>query len=335
MKFVPLKLLLLLLALNSSVVLAEPAGLLLGIRQGSPTPDNPEAFSPEQAYEYVTVWIYPKDGEYRYASGPDLLVPTGDGFRKVKVVRQDDPKWVEDHLLAFPLGGPVRPDPGPPWGTTGHISNRITYLGPKGMSVLQHSSGYTEGAAHPWNNWSFQTRRLVDLFESRKIEEIWGEAGEQRLEDGARRYIEQYPGREDHLETEPKETSWGIVRKPGSWEVIGFLGHGAEVYRGSYATFPVGLDEKIFVGHDAPAVPLDEIKSEIPGALDAFQAPGAAPLVVLTESHLHVFDVWPSQRSALVVDLGKPSEPVMAEWAMGPYVSSWTESVLRFVGADI
>lgn len=336
MKRLTLQIATLLLLLLTTAGWSEPAGLLLGFRRSKPTPHNPEAYSPERAFDYFTVWIYPQQGGYRHALGPDLLVPRSDGFWKAGVIRQNEPNWVEDHLFAYPLGQPKKPEMGPPWGTEGHTSNEITYVGPKGMSVLTHSGGYTEGAAHPWNNWTLETRDLDKVNRSVRIQSVWGREGWQQLKKGAEEYMEAHPKKIGILRSLPRENAWGVVRKPGRWEVEGLLSHDNEVYRGSHAVFPVNLPiPKTISAHDRLSFGMTALRAKVPGAVDAFQAPGGSPLVVLTKDYIHVYDGWPSMNPELTIDLTAPSQPIMAEWALGDYVPKWTQTVMDFVGADI
>lgn len=320
----------------SGVALAD-SGLLLGFRQPIETPDQPEAFGPEQQFEYFTVWIYPTDNGYTYARGPNLLVPRGEGFWEVGVKRQNTQTWVEDHPYAYPVMSPKSERTfAVQDGTSGHKSSKITWVGPKGMSIITHSAGYSKGAAHPWNTWSFSTEDLDKLGKPVKVQTVYSKAGGTALVDGYHRYVREHPQRSQHLEEEARSSSWGLMRESGHWKTLGFVGHGAEVYRGSYALFPLALPvHKKVSAHDKLDIEWAKIKKKIPGALDAFQGPDGAPIVVLTKDHFHVFETFAEPKPLLTVNLQGPSYPVMAEWALGTNVRRWTASVFDFIGADI
>ena len=323
--------------LASAIAPADESGLLLGLRLQLETPEQPEAFGPEQQFDYFTVWIYPTDNGYTYARGPNLLVPRGEDFWEVGVKRRNTPNWVEDHMYSYPVSKPLGSQKfESPEATSGHVSRKITYVGTRGLSVLTHGAGYTEGAAHPWNYWQLSTQDLDHLGKPVDIEVAYGLQGAQALESGFKRYISEHPERAKHLESSLRHTGWGVTRDPGHWKVLGFAGHGAEVYRGSYASFPLDLRvHKKLSAHDSLEVSLQKLKERIPGALDAFQGPGGSPIVILTKDHFHVFRSPQDRQPVLTVDLMDSVTPVMAEWATGPFVLKWTKSVLEFIGADI
>lgn len=326
------------LALLSALpALSEESGLLLGLQQSVRTPNQPQSYSPEDEYRYFTVWIYPSGQTYKYARGPEVLVPRDDGFWQVGVDRYTLGDWVEDVPYAHPVGAPAKTKPQEPAATNGHTSKQITYVGPKGMSLLTHSHGYSEGAAHPWNNWNFETVDLDNLDRSLNIQSVLGQAGERAQQSGLRDYLAFNSQRKKALESSVRTNGWGVVRDSASWSLLGFVGHSSEVYRGSYALFklPTSLPKEISA-HDTLSLPWEEVKRKIPGALDAFQGPEGSPLVIVTLQYLHVFEGPGEPRPTLTVDLGAPTEAVMAEWAVGsPNVRRWTKAVLDFIGADI
>ena len=329
---------------------AQSSGVLLGLHVS--IADSGES--------YRTYWIAREGSTVRLAaSGPDLLVPRPSGFWRVCVVEHHElsdgqlNQW--DTVIAAPAtvkrgkcavrDKPVTEDEQQAAMCEMSASTRIQFVASSGISTEQqfqstcgmHPSGGAEVGLR-----SLDTDSLVDfaslLEAGRKSKLVPASLAAARAE------FEDF-GRVDTTET-PDDTipvakltlvrQWAVERGVGLWQAVGqttcspYAACGDDGRRFSIPGFaaPASL-----VGHDGLAISLQTIKAAFPGARDAVSSPRGDLVVALSDNELVAFIVKDGKLGAPALRLPLSGQIVMAQWAVGKFVPSWTSKLGPLLGA--
>jgi hypothetical protein len=134
-----------------------------------------------------------------------------------------------------------------------------------------------------------------------------------------------------HVEVKP--ANWDLVRDAGHWFVQGWGAVGGACNGGTIQTYMTTIRPPTSIaGFDELPVTWEQIIKAFPQAIDAFGAPTWGELVVLTTEEVLVCPVTQA-------GIGKPlgrlpllayEKPIMAQWAVGKFVASWTEQFQHF-----
>lgn len=305
------------------------SGLLLGLR--SKGPKRTKSFTVPRN-EYRTAWIYPHKDGFRMLTRKHILVPRSDGFWEMQVQFVKHRDWEEEVAFSVPLGVKRTFAPSVDTSqTSGYRAEEIIFVGNDYCSRWTSSWGYTKGAAHPWNYHQLQVYPIEGRPKKAvRIQDIFGGVGWKVLKRTAMDY-KKNSLKGERLSDRVYPTNWGLIRSEGRWVVRGFLGYASEAVRGFYAVFDLKLTPpKSLVSHDRLAFSWNRIKRAVPGAIDAFSSPEKDVLVIMTPKKLYVYDISGKKsigKASAVFRLKKPSAPVMAQWAEGPFIDKWTKVV--------
>lgn len=311
----------------------KESGVLLGLRSLS------ESHGPA----YRTLWITAEDGAAELvAEGWDLLVPRKTGFWRVGIERLMDEQWSEDMLWAVPAGEePNFPPLSYDEGCEGGYWQQILFAGNDYISVELESSGYCEGAAHPWDASWLEVASLDDLQKEQgciPISACFGEGANAQLLVAAEQYCAGLSEEErEMLEDQPGDCSWGLIRRRGQWVLRGRLQYSSEACRGHFADFDVPIKPpKKLVSHDMLHPSWKQVKAKVPGAVDACSSPAKDLLVVFTKETLTVHPVTGDVIGAasLTVELLSGEAAVMIQWAEGKHVARWTGEISGHLWSD-
>lgn len=304
-----------LLLILANPTLAEPAGLLLGLR----------VEGPQKTLEYSTVWIYPQGDGYNFASASQLLVPRDTGLWKVGIVSVGGESSAGEAVFATALGESKRVQ------VPGTVGSRkfISYLGPDFVSVFSYDRFSFEEGTDYWDLSSLETFSLDRLSEPIEITKFWGGDAMSTVEDCFHNYMKEFSERVPSLQTQTEPTAWGFERRNEHWGVCGFRSPKLREARSRSAVFPVVFPEenelpKVLGSHALLGTYIEEIQEVVPDARDAFIGPSGQPFVVLTKQQLHVFSDSKMSEPVLVIDLVNQSEAVMVQWALGAQLDRWT-----------
>jgi hypothetical protein len=130
------------------------------------------------------------------------------------------------------------------------------------------------------------------------------------------------------------QTGWSLVHFSGKWMAYAFTQQGRDCAAGGYVKVSVPRS----LTHAAPLpFPWMELEKQVPNVLDAYVSPGTAlVLAVVSKNDPHptgsqvaslaLYDLSENKLGAKLLDI-PPGEVVMAEWATGRFVQSWTDSL--------
>jgi hypothetical protein len=307
------------------ICVSKDSGVLIGLRYN----ENGEIC-------YKTLWVTDEQGKISISGeGSDLLVPRKDGFWRVGVTKKVAGDCEED----FVWGAPVSEKP-----FIGDIekedvencemvsTSTILFVGNELISIEHSTSGYCEGAAHPWDASWLSVYQIDSVGGDPKlvtIKDVFGDHGFSEMMKGAAKFLSSLDEEDrEALESEPDECRWGLIRRKGKWVVRGRLGYSYEVYRGLYGDFDIDvIPPKTLVSHDELCLSWSKIKERVPDAIDGFSSPTEEMVVVFTTSKILVFNSENGQLKDAILEMkiDKGTCAVMIQWAVGTHVDRWTE----------
>ncbi len=137
---------------------AQGQGVLLGLRVSEPLtrplPYYTTAADSLSRTTYRTLLLTKTDSSIALAGDvPELLIPRGNGFWRGGTKRSVYNSWVEDFIWSAPEGMPrnfagIQSFNGEY--CEGHRVYDIQFISARHIAYEQRSSGYCEGATHPW-----------------------------------------------------------------------------------------------------------------------------------------------------------------------------------------
>lgn len=139
----------------------------------------------------------------------------------------------------------------------------------------------------------------------------------------------------DNPDEDMPQTGWSLKHVHGGWRTHAF----AQVGRVCAASGDPKVVVPRALTHAIPLpIPWSELEKQLPGISDAYLAPGASVLLAIQSKKgdlvpeegqtvaVALYDFSGNKLGAKLLDL-RPSKVVMAEWATGRFVQSWTESL--------
>lgn len=332
-------------------VQAQNSGVLLGLHVS--IADSGES--------YRTYWIARENGTVRLAaSGPDLLVPRPSGFWRVCVVAHHELSdgqlndW--DTVIAAPATNKrgkcaAREQPTTEAEQQGSMcstssTSQILFVASSAISIGNDFEG--DCGAHPTGDEqialrSLDTDSVIDfssLVEPGRSSELVAASLE------AARVAYADFGIVDTVESAEYDTvpvaklalirQWGVERGAGSWHAVGQTSCSPHVACGGTGrrfSIPGFAAPASLVGHDGLPIPLQTIKAVFPGVRDAVSSPRGDLIVALSDDELVAFIVRNGKLGAPALRLPLSGQIVMAQWAVGRFVPSWTSKLGPLLGA--
>ncbi|HEY2547081.1 MAG TPA: hypothetical protein VGI46_13530 [Candidatus Acidoferrum sp.] len=308
---------------------AKDAGLLLGLRQSS------EVTSRYGVYR--TLWITRVAGSVVIDQSRNLLVPRRDGFWQMgsNTSSRDDKK--EEFVWLAPLGKQISmhelsvkeaatlPD-------EAAFARPVVFVSGDYVGLAQANYAQIE---------SFHTYNLDDGSYQRPLD-ISSVAGDKATEtlvresEKGKSHMSMPVSMQGECNLEVLPVNWSVAREKGHWFVSGW-GKWTEPKLGCSADelpdYVTSLRApQSLVGFDELPVTWEQIAKVFPEATDAFGSPTWGLLVVLTSDEVLVCPVtqngigMPLARSPLLAY----EKAVMAQWAVGKFVASWSEQFQHF-----
>lgn len=331
-----------------------PVGVLLGIRLGASSDDRAEYPVPSR---YRTLWIVKAGRAVRLVSSADLLiVPRSDGFWRIGGVEHRFSETYTEELIwvSSRLDQSVRMIDDAS-GCRGRSFAQVEFVAGE---YLAYAGGSKSNCGDKDNDWfSPSVGRMTELQgqafgigpDSVDISEPFGQRGMEALTrtvqalNRRRVRADNDPNPDAGLPEEPWEPvgrDWGLRWESTSLSVFGY----GTRYRhdGFFARLPLSPSEATFGRHSRQLAPR-AITSVAADATGAFLSPVGGLLVVVTPREVLAFAASspPFGIPALRINIGsfgdsgeatgwgapRGTAPVMAEWATGKYVATWTDAV--------
>lgn len=327
----------LLWSLSGSAAVAQ-SGLLLGMQYeapiSKPLPYYAGSADSLSQSKYQTLLIVENGGSFALRPAMDgLLIPRNNQFWRVGTKRSIYNNWVEDFIWAAPNG--VRPRLAGIQTYNGeycegHRTQKILYAGSDFLSLEQQSAGYCEGGVHPW---FFNTLAVVPIDSTThiglNIDEVLNPLARTVLNQSVLRFLATLDEEEVvAYMPEPDLANWGLVRREGRWAVIGRVENLEEVGEKHHTDLPLDIPlPATLSGRGQPVSNWRQIKTFAPDAVDAFAAPEQDWLVILHPRRLtvHTFTDGTIGPAALTHQLRPGTRVVMARWASGTRLRTWTQ----------
>lgn len=148
-----------------------------------------------------------------------------------------------------------------------------------------------------------------------------------------------------HIKGEPLGNNWAIVRQNMRWvPMIGIptptqATDGDDLNMWSYELYELDslpLTEDL-ISFDSICCTWDEIRSQVPNALDAYSSPNRDMIAIISEDELKIYPLVQEKIGAsemLSIPLEEGETPVMAQWATGQYVSIWKEKAGEYLQSE-
>jgi len=305
------------------------SGILLGLK--SYDLDGEENV---ESWNYRTIFIRSHNKEVISVKETDgLLLPRRSGFWKIQVERENIGGKINDNIRAYQLDKKPK--------EVEEDMNSLTYDVKQDKkeqntvkNILFVSNDYISIENIYYRNkgqryLEFYPIDNIDNGAPINISDIMGEAGKEALIRGFNREMAEDESYKDIiLNISPKENSFGMFRRNGTWIFKGRVNY---MENGSYIYKDFNIDiipSKELISYDELVIPWKAIKSKVPEALDVFTSPNEDIAVVLTYSNLMIFRIDNGSISDIPIErikLNSGEKAVMAEWALGKYSLLWEE----------
>ncbi len=331
-----------------------PVGVLLGMRLGASSDDPAEYPAPSR---YRTLWIVKTGLDVRLVSSADvLIVPRPNGFWRIGGVESRFSESYTEELIwvssRVDQSLRVKDDAS---GCRGRSFAQVEFVAGE---FLAYSGGTKSNCGDKDNDWFSPTvGRMTELQGHAfgigpgtvAISEPFGQRGMEALTRAAQALNRQRGRADSNAEpdaepprepVEPFDTEWGLRWESTALSVFTY----GKRFRddGFVAKLPLSPLEATFGRHSRPLAPR-AVTSVAPDATGAFLSPVGGLLVVATPREVLAFGASspPFGNPALRIQIGaypdsgegtgwgapRGTAPVMAEWATGPYVATWTDAV--------
>jgi hypothetical protein len=327
-----------------------PVGVLLGIRLGASSDDPAEYSVPSR---YRTLWIVKTGGNVRLVSSADLLiVPRPDGFWRIGGVESRFSESYSEELIwvSNRVDQSVRTSDEAS-GCRGRSFAQVEFVAGE---YLAYSGGSKSNCGDQDNDWfSPSVGRMTELQGHAfgigpgtvPISEPFGQRGIEALARAAQALNRRRDRADNDAEPdagpwEPFDTEWGLRWESTTLSVFGYGKRSRDF--GFFARLPLSPLEATFGRHSRPLAPR-ALTSVAADATGAFLSPVGGLLVVATPREVLAFAASspPFGNPALRIDIGaypdsrertgwgapRGTAPVMAEWATGQDVATWTNAV--------
>lgn len=320
-----------------SAGLAQQSSVLVGLRHdqklSQPLPYGETAAAARQS-SYRTLCIrFDAPDSISIREINKIVVPRNNQFWKIEVMRQMQRNWVEDQLICAPID--QQPEAVPLDSMTiaeceGHKLLSLLFVGTEFLCYEGTSSGYCQGAAHPWHVNYLKTVRLDDPgSEGIGISSMLTRDAAKAMQQGATKYWA--TAQDERLDPDPDERNWGVIRRRGQWVLRGQLDYSAEVFRGTFAHFDIDFKLPMgMVGFNELIWPWRKIRATVPDAKDAISSPDKKWLLVLTRSRLLMYAMpdWKQIRSS---DMLPGEIVIMVQWADAAQSEQWREELANLL----
>lgn len=295
----------------------EEGNIRTGVLLGLKTPVFDEA-NRMNSWDYKTIWINSENNRITGIYEMDkLLLPRKNGFWILDVKRNADGESVWDEIITFPkdpvIVGEDKIKPS--------ILKNILYVGSDYISLenIDLDRNFRR---------TLQIYAIDNLHINKPLTltQLIGEEGKEVYNEAAKTVLPTNSG------MIPNETSIGIARRNGYWVFNGRVNH-RENEEELYKDFGIrAIPPKEMVNYDELIIPWEAIKSIIPDAIDVFSSPNDEFVIVITSSHMILYNVEDGNiinDPAAKINIPYDSSIIMSEWAVGQYVDIWESEVIK------
>jgi hypothetical protein len=310
--------------------LTQEKDVLIGLRHDEllpqPLPYGESATAARQGF-YRTLWIsFDAPDSITIREVNQIIVPRNHQLWQIEVRRQQEGHWVEDRIVAAPVGHTCAEMPLDSMTVAeceGNMSLSLLFVGTDYLSCEVASEGYCQGAAHPWHVNSLKVVSLDDVGgDGMAISSVVGDAAWRAMQQGASRYWSKR--KDERLNPDPDEKNWGLIRKRGRWVLRGQLDYAAEVFRGLFAHFDIDFKPpSAIVGANEFPIPWPKLKEMLPNVRDAISSPDGKLLLALTTDKLNIYAMpgWQRLRATTILT---NEMVIMVQWVDGSEIADYS-----------
>ena len=333
---------------QADIVNAETAeqvlqsGLLLGLKIPVTTEDG------LGDYTYSTYWISAINRGLRpvyYTK--DIYLPRMDGFWRLRVEKKMGIEGIEDFIHASKVSKGVETPMLRPVENitekTENISRRvetgvrkaIVYVGNDYVCIEKTVYDRLNDSDEASFKKTLRTLPVDNLtnIDGIEISDLAGENGSLAMESAVTELMKESRFNDiQSTDYADQKKNFALFRKTGHWFFKGRLNLSSREQL-PYMDFNLNLiPPSNMVAFDILQVPWTEMKDKLPQALDIYTSPNKDLAVILTRDEILLYTIENKTLSDLPLfkfPLAEGSSVIMAEWAMGEYVSSWEKSFIN------
>lgn len=311
------------------------SGILLGLRIPVQTEDG------LGDYTYGTYWISMADNSLRpvlYAE--NIYLPRMDGFWKLQVDKRLGSEGIEDYIFASMVsktGSKLRAS------AAGNSSLRVetrlrkavVYVGNDYVCVENTYYNKEKDSGKIGSMKVLRTLPVDNLtnIDGIKISDLSGENGTMAMESAISELLKESAANGmKSADRANQGKNFALYRKTGHWFFKGRLNLSDEDTL-PYVDFNLNLIPPAnMVAYDMLQVPWKEMKDKLPQALDIFTSPNKDMAIIIMRNNILIYGI---ENKALTdeplarLPMVEGSSVIMAEWAMGDYITSWEKSFVN------
>lgn len=299
------------------------SGVLLGLRSEG-----------DDGTEYRTLWISLESGEIKTEELPYILLPRKSGFFKVTNKRQyNADNYFKDTIVFTDLNGKSKEficEGSRDVSENINVDRDITFIGNDYMSTktITYDENNEDEVLNTYilDMNSLGSNSSVPLGTLTNIQDM--------------NNILVSKDSESHINSKDINTftNFAIKRKQGRWgfftlkpnhKIDNLNEDSNNDTKLEKVDITLRVSEKIS-RHDEIFTSWQGIQKQVPSAIDAISSPNRNLAVIKTKSNLYIYKIVNNNlnmESEVVIPLGGKEAIVMAEWALGDYVSYWSDQV--------
>lgn len=335
--------LLVLLTLGFAESNAQEQGVLVGLRVLEPLPKPLPYYTTEgdSLYKstYRTVLITKSGSDFALTGTVDaLLVPRPRSFWRVGTKRSVYNNWIEDFVWSAPEGttpnyAGIQSFNGEY--CDGHRVFDIQFVSPRFISYEQRSSGYCEGATHPW---FFNTLAVIPIDSTvhagLEINEVLGLQAAAAFQSATAAFLntlEDEHQRAWYTPT-PDLANWALVHQQGRWRLKGRLDNLDESSQGRFADLALPLPiASTLLERPQASLAWNTIVAAVPSARDAIVAPDRSWVLLFHRNRLSIrlLDGDVLSEEVFTVSIPPNARIVMEQWAPPQRLRLWQQHIER------
>lgn len=168
------------------------------------------------------------------------------------------------------------------------------------------------------------------------IGDLLGEKYTQMFDEAREEILKDIKEKGDEIYQDIKYQNIGILRKNGRFLLKGRINYQTK-QTAAYTDFNTGFIPPLkMVAFDQLTIPMNEIKNEIPQAIDAYTSPNGDIALVILPRSIEIYkikDLKLSEKQA-EIKINKDDKIIMVEWATGAYSSIWKENFIKNNSVD-
>ncbi|MGL4991070.1 MAG: hypothetical protein ACRC57_07920 [Sarcina sp.] len=303
-------------------VQAKSSGILLGIKSPAVIEDNKVI----KNAGYKTYWISMNNGKLEPIKILDgLLLPRANGtFSNINVINTNtNNKSMQDlKITNYNKNGTKTVQNN----TVPTNENReITFAAKDYLGLEYYNTTKND------TNYCITTIDNINSNQTLDIKSLFGDDGQKQYEDSRERLVNSTPNfvidKYDTSTLTPSQIT--MIRKNGKWVVDGILDSKITGVNDLDFEIPISPIGKL-VNYDKLPVSWNKVKQVNTNAIDAFASPTGNFIVILDKNSIKIYGIKNGQIEKepiknISIEVGET--PVMAEWAVGDFVSVWNKVI--------